>query len=35
MSHSIATSLPRNLDDIFGEGEAARRRTTIDATFEQ
>jgi hypothetical protein len=33
MSHSIATLLPRNLDDVFGEGEGARRRTAIDATF--
>jgi hypothetical protein len=33
MSHGIAPSLPRNLDDVFGEGEAARRRTAIDVTL--
>ena len=30
---SIATLLSRNLHDVFGENDAARRRATIDAIF--
>jgi len=33
MSHSIGVLLTRNLDDVFGESDAARRRTAINATF--
>lgn len=30
---SISTLLTRNLQDVFGEGEAARRRAAIDELF--
>jgi len=30
MSHSISTLLTRNLHEVFGEGDPARRRATID-----
>ena len=30
---SIATLLTRNLQDVFGEGDAARRRAAIDELF--
>ena len=30
MSHSISTLLTRNLQDIFGENDPARRRAAID-----
>ena len=33
MSHSIATLLTRNLHEVFGEGDPARRRATIDEIF--
>jgi hypothetical protein len=33
MSHSISTLLTRNLHDVFGEGDPARRRATIDEIF--
>jgi SnoaL-like domain len=33
MSHSISTLLIRNLHEVFGEGDPARRRATIDAIF--
>ena len=33
MSYSISTLLTRNLDDVFGEDDAARRRATIDEIF--
>jgi hypothetical protein len=29
MAYSISTLLTRNLDDVFGENDAARRRATI------
>jgi hypothetical protein len=35
MSHSISTLLSRNLHDVFGENEPARRRTAIDEIFTQ
>ena len=31
MSYSISTLLTRNLQDIFGENDPARRRAAIDA----
>ena len=33
MSHSISTLLTRNLHDVFGEGDPARRRVAIDDIF--
>jgi hypothetical protein len=33
MSHSISTLLTRNLHDVFGENDPARRRATIDEIF--
>ena len=33
MSHSISTLLTRNLQDVFGENDPARRRATIDEIF--
>jgi SnoaL-like domain len=33
MSYSISTLLTRNLDDVFGENDAARRRAAIDEIF--
>ena len=33
MSHSISTLLTRNLHDVFGENDPARRRETIDEIF--
>ena len=33
MSHSISTLLTRNLNDVFGENDAARRRAAIDEIF--
>jgi hypothetical protein len=30
---SISTLLTRNLQDVFGEGDAARRRAAIDEIF--
>ena len=33
MSYSISTLLTRNLHDVFGENDAARRRATIDEIF--
>ena len=30
MSYSISTLLTRNLHDVFGENDPARRRTAID-----
>jgi hypothetical protein len=33
MSHSISTLLTRNLSDVFGEGDPARRRAAIDDLF--
>jgi hypothetical protein len=33
MSYSISTLLTRNLDDAFGENDAARRRAAIDEIF--
>jgi hypothetical protein len=33
MTSSIATLLTRNLLDVFGEGDPARRRAVIDAIF--
>ena len=35
MSYSISTLLTRNLHDVFGENDPARRRATIDAIFTQ
>jgi len=35
MSYSISTLLIRNLDDVFGENDPARRRTTIDEIFHE
>jgi hypothetical protein len=33
MSYSISTLLPRNLHDVFGENDPARRRAAIDEIF--
>jgi hypothetical protein len=33
MSHSISTLLTRNLHDVFGENDSARRRAAIDEIF--
>jgi hypothetical protein len=33
MSHSISTLLTRNLHDVFGENDPARRRAAIDEIF--
>ena len=33
MSHSISTLLTRNLRDVFGENDPARRRAAIDEIF--
>ena len=33
MSYSIPTLLTRNLHDVFGENDPARRRATIDEIF--
>ena len=33
MSHSISTLLTRNLQDVFGENDPARRRAAIDEIF--
>jgi hypothetical protein len=33
VSHSISTLLTRNLHDVFGESDPARRRVTIDEIF--
>src|SRR5438477_13030882 len=33
MSHSISTLLIRNLHDVFGENDPARRRAAIDEIF--
>ena len=33
MSYSIPTLLTRNLDDVFGENDPARRRAAIDEIF--
>jgi len=33
MSYSISTLLTRNLQDVFGENDPARRRSAIDEVF--
>ena len=33
MSYSISTLLTRNLHDVFGENDPARRRAAVDAIF--
>ena len=33
MSHSVSTLLLRNLQDVFGEGDPARRRAAIDELY--
>ena len=33
MSYSISTLLTRNLHDVFGENDPARRRAAIDEMF--
>ena len=33
MSHSISTLLTRNLQDVFGENDPARRRAAIEEIF--
>jgi hypothetical protein len=33
MSYSISALLTRNLQDVFGENDSARRRATIDEIF--
>src|SRR5207237_8214923 len=33
MSYSISTLLPRNLHDLFGENDPARRRAAIDEIY--
>ena len=33
MNHSISTLLIRNLQDVFGENDATRRRAAIDEIF--
>jgi hypothetical protein len=35
MSYSISTLLTRNLHDVFGENDPARRRAAIDEIFTQ
>jgi hypothetical protein len=35
MSHSISTLLTRNLHDVFGENDPARRRAAIDEIFNE
>ena len=35
MSYSISTLLTRNLHDVFGENDPARRRATIDEIFSE
>jgi hypothetical protein len=35
MSCSISTLLTRNLDEVFGEDDPARRRTAIDEIFHE
>jgi hypothetical protein len=35
MSFSISTLLIRNLDDVFGENDPARRRAAIDEIFHE
>jgi hypothetical protein len=35
MPHSISTLLIRNLHDVFGEGDPARRRAAIDEIFSE
>ena len=35
MSCSISTLLTRNLDDVFGESDPARRRAAIDEIFHE
>jgi hypothetical protein len=35
MSYDISTLLTRNLDDVFGENDAARRRAAIDEIFDE
>ena len=35
MSHSISTLLIRNLDDVFGENDPARRRAAVDEIFHE
>jgi hypothetical protein len=33
MSHGISTLLTRNLHDVFGENDPARRRAAVDDIF--
>jgi len=33
MSHSVSTLLTRNLQDVFGENDSARRRAAIDEIY--
>jgi hypothetical protein len=33
MSYSVSTLLLRNLNDVFGENDPARRRSAIDEIF--
>ena len=33
VSYTISTLLTRNLDDVFGENDPARRRAAIDEIF--
>ena len=35
MSYNISTLLTRNLHDVFGENDPARRRATIDKIFSE
>jgi len=35
MSYSISTLLTRNLQDVFGENDPARRRASIDEIFSE
>ena len=35
MSYSISTLLTRNLHDVFGENDPARRRAAIDEMFNE
>jgi hypothetical protein len=35
MPYSISTLLTRNLDDVFGENDPVRRRTTIDEIYSE
>ncbi len=35
MSYTVSTLLLRNLDDVFGEGDALRRRAAVDEIYHE